>query len=323
MPQVPLTSSRASSAAIRRCPACGQRIGKAPPPRCPLCDYRFDDEKVTGLDVTPFAKAYSRDQKGWWEMAKWVWSAEWVRLTHLALMRGSVASAFFSRLGLVLLAGAFAIFDATRKGWRFVTDSPAIELGSLLPVGEGWLHVASAPRPLPLGHPPDLQVDLWWNMAQTFVAAAIVMTVGWFALWLLMQLIRAGANRAHKPAYRGEKRMSAAIQYSTAWAVPIILGASITLLRPISYMGKIAAWPWYPPRQVFELAAAVVVGFGVVMWWFWLVRLGFTAPRRTRGRVVAFFALGVPVLVAGAGVGWWFGVEPHYAVLFELLGVNF
>jgi len=318
-----MAAFRADHMNICRCPACGERVSEPPPPRCPLCNHAFSEESVTGVDVTPYARAYSRGESAWWEMAKWVWSAHWNRVNHIALMRGSAASAGFARVGLVTLAGAFAIFETTRKGWRFVTDSPAIELGSVLPVGEGWLHVASAPRPLPLNHSPELPVDLWWNIAHTVVAVAVCMTLGWLVLWLLMRVIQAGVTWAHLPPYRAEQRMSAAIHYSTAWCVPVFLGLGVTVLRPISYIGKISAWLWYPPREVFELPATIVAGFGVVMWWFWLVRLGATAPRKTRGRVVAFFSLGVPLLVAASVTFWWLLVEPQYEAIFELLGVQF
>lgn len=274
--------------------------------------------------MTPYARAYARGEPGWWAMAKWVWSAGWGRLKHLALMRSSAASARFQRMSLVFLAGAFALFETTREGWRWVTVSPVIEpTGSVEPAGKGWLHIAAAPRPLPPGHPPEAYVDLWWNIAHTVIAAAVLMSVGWVVLWLLLLAIRVGVTWAHKPPYRYERRMTAAIHYATAWCMPVFFAAMIVALRPISFVGKIAGWKWCPPQRLFELPAAVLVGIGVAMWWFWLIRLGATARGGTRGRVVAFFALGVPALVGLTGAGWWYIVEPVYPQLFEKLGVNF
>jgi hypothetical protein len=286
--------------------------------RCPLCDFElaveFDDARATGFDVTPYAKAYARGEPGFREMVKWVWLAGWRRLKHIALMRASAASGRFARINLVVLAGAFALFEATQKGW--VTSS-------VRPAGRGWLRIVASPRSLPQNHPPEAYVDLWWNITHTVIAVAIVMSVGWLLLWLVTGLIGAGVTWAHKPPYRYEQRMTAAVHYATAWCLPFFAAGIIVALRLISDVGRIAGWKWYPPQLLFEFSAAVVAGFGATLWWFWLFRLSATAPDRTRGRVVAFFALGVPVLVGSAAAGWCYLVEPIYPLLFEKLGVNF
>ena len=142
-------------------------------------------------------------------------------------------------------------------------------------------------------------------------------------MWLVMLIIKAGVAWAHRRPYRYERRMTAAIHYATAWCIPFFAAGVVVALRPLSFVGRIAGWPWCPPQRLFELSAAVMAGFGAAMCWFWLIRLGATAPDRTRRRVVAFFALVVPVVVSGAAAGWWCVVEPMYTPLFERLGVNF
>ena len=142
-------------------------------------------------------------------------------------------------------------------------------------------------------------------------------------MWLALLLVRAGADTAHKSTYRNEQRMTAALHYSTAWGIPVVLATILAGLRPLSNIGTIARWSWCPPRRSFELSAAVLAGFGLIMWWFWLVRLGSAAPVKTRGRVIAFFALGAPLIVAAAAAGWWFGLDQLYGPLFSLMRVQF
>jgi len=57
----------------------------------------------------------------------------------------------------------------------------------------------------------------------------------------------------------------------------------------------IAGWVWGPRERGFGVVAAVLVGFGLIMWWFWLVCIGGAAPKDTRSRVVSFLGLGAPL----------------------------
>ena len=309
---------------VCRCAACGQQVSQPAPPQCPLCGFDFGDDQFTGVDLTPYANAYANGEPGWRDMCKWVWSAGWGRMNHIALMRASAASIAFSRISLVLLATSLTLLELTRKGWRWVTDFPSIEpSGSINPSGKGWLHVAAAPRPLLPDRAPEIPVDLWWNITHTVLALAITMALGWIVMWFVMKLIRWGVAWAHKPPYRYEQRMTAALDYSTAWCVPVLLAGGVVALRPIAFVGKISNWSWCPPQRGLDLFAGVILGFAIMMWWFWLIKLGSTAPRKTRGRVVAFFILGVPVLVACTVIGWRMVIDPLYPRLFEVLGVSF
>lgn len=317
-------SAHATRPSLRRCPACGQRVEPPLPARCPLCDFDFRDDRVTGMDVTPYAKAYSLGEPGWQRMSEWVWFAGRERLKHLALMRTSAASRRFALLNILLLAAGLSLFQATLVGWKWVTGLPVIEpTGSTEPAGSGWIHLAAAPRPLPPDRAPEMPVDLWWNPVQTVIAAATAGIAGLLAIWLVLLLVRLGVRRAHIPPYRKEGRMTAAMHYSTAWGIPIFVGAIILGLSPVSFAGTMVQWRWCPPQRVFVLAAAVLAGFGVAMWWFWLGRLGTTAPARTRGRVIAFFAVGAPLIVVLMAAGLWWGLPLLYDPLFKALNLAF
>ena len=310
---------------IRRCPACGQRIQSTTiEPRCPLCNFGFGDDRVTSADVTPYARAFSRGEPGRRRMAEWVCYAGGERLKHLALMRASAASRRFSRVNILLLAAGLGLFQATSVGWRWVTNAAAIEpTGSTEPAGRGWFHVGAVPRPLSPDRAPEIPVDLWWNPVQMVIA---VVTAGLMALLLLslvMFLLNRGVTLAHSVPYRGEQRMTAAIHYSTAWAVPMLLSLVVIELRPVSFVGAISKWSWHPPERGVVLSAAVVAAFAVTMWWFWLGRLGATAPARTRWRVITFFALGAPILVITFGALWWYGLDRLYNPLMKALDLSF
>jgi len=319
------TTSEASAQRITvRCPACGQPLEPSIARRCPLCDFDFGDDRVTGGDVTPYAKAYAGGESRWRTMCAWVWLAGSGRLKHLALMQGSSASRAFARVNLLVLAAGLAVVQATRYGWRQVTDSPLFEpTGFVKPAGRGWLHLASAPRPLPPGQAPGTAVDLWWNPAQTVITMAATFVVGLLALWVVMILIRVGLAIAHRETHRGEQRMTAAVLYSTAWAVPMWLAALLLGLRPVSLVSAVVGWGWVTSKTTLGVAGAVTAGGSLALWWFWLVRLAATTPANTRGRVLAFCTLGVPLIVATIVAGWWFVLEPWHERLFRALNLHF
>ena len=153
-----------------------------------------------------------------------------------------------------------------------------------------------------------------------------VVTAGLMALLLLslvMYLLNRGVTLAHSAPYRGEQRMTAAIHYSTAWAMPMLLSLLVIELRPASFVGAISQWSWHPPERGVVLSAAVVAAFALTMWWFWLGRLGATAPARTRWRVIVLLVLGAPILVITSGVLWWYGLGRLYNPTMKALDLTF
>lgn len=309
---------------LSRCPACGQRVEPPDAERCPLCDFDFGDDRVTGADVTPYAKAYAQSNPGWWTMCRWVWFAGSERLKHMALMRTSAAAKRFAWINALWLSLGIAGFQLTRVGWHEVGASGVVEpSGSTKPLGRGWLHVAAAPRPLPPSQDPQIPVDLWWNPAQTMIASVIAGLTALLLMWLLIFFIRTGVALAHVAVYRGEQRMSAAFLYSTAWLVPALVGIVLCLLRPLAFVGQMSKWKWYPTNQGISLIAGALVGLAATMWWFWLIRLGATAPARTRNRVMAFCTLGIPPMLAGLSLAWRFGLDTFHEFLFVRLNMHF
>lgn len=308
---------------VTRCPACGQPVDSAAA-RCSLCDFSFGDDRVTGADVTPYAKAYAQGDAGWWTMCRWVWFAGSERLQHIALMRPSAAARRFAWMNAFLLALGIAGFQATRVGWRTVGSSPVVEpSGSLKPLGRGWLHAAAAPRPLPPGQAPQIPVDLWWNPAQTMIASVLFGLTALLLVWLVLLCVRTGITLAHTEALRGDQRMSAALLYGTAWWIPALAGIVVCLLRPVALAGQINSWPWYPTTRGISLIAGAIAGLAAILWWFWLIRLAATAPARTRSRVMAFCIFGIPLLLGGVSLAWWVGLEIFQEFLVVRLNIHF
>ena len=53
------------------------------------------------------------------------------------------------------------------------------------------------------------------------------------------------------------------------------------------------------------------------------MRLADSAPPSARGRVMAFFLLGAPLLGAGGAAGWWYGWHWGGPRLFAALNMQF
>jgi hypothetical protein len=309
---------------IVRCPACGQRLADPAAISCPLCEFSFGDSRVTDDDGTPYAIAYSHETPGWRAMLEWIWLASAGRLKHLALMRASMASRRFARLNLTLIVLAAVIAHVAQVGFhrarlQHTEQGPAVSA----PSGDGWHLVAGLPRPLPSELPIDTPTDVWWNSLQFFLGLGLALPISVLAVLIGMGLLRWGVNKAHHESYRPEQRMTAGLHYSTAWALPVFAGGLVAGLRPLAEIAQVAKWSWFPPVEGVVLTAAVVAGFGAVMWWVWLIRLGATAPAKTRVRVLTFFAAGVPLILAALGTGVYFGATILQNVLAGALRLTF
>lgn len=328
---------------------CRQSVGDGPPKRIlksilkstvknetfPLTTAQMQKEnpapaqptrgKLTGEDGSPYAKALAAGKPRWHRMCEWIWFAAAGRMKHLAMMRRSRASLRFATISLFILSvGLAMVQSAVAPGWRRVTDVASLEpTGSTQPTGNGWVLVASVPRPLSPGHEPGMVADLWWNTTQAMLMGIAGFLTGWLLLAVALLLVRVGVTRAHQPSYRSEQRMTAALHYSTAWVVPLFVAVVLWVAQAATWVGEVRGWRWYPPERGLILSAAVVGAFGLVLWWFWLVRMGATAPERTRGRVLAFLAMGAPLIALTAAAGWWFGLNEFRAILCDALRLNF
>jgi hypothetical protein len=306
-----------------RCPACGEPLLDPISDHCPQCSFDLRSEVVTGDDVSPFSGAYAFGRPGWWSMVRWVWFAGSTRLKHLALMRASSASRGFVRINFVLLSFFLGITEWSRAGWSWTGDRASRERDAQVsPAGEGWLHVAAAPDPLPANWAIETPTELWWNPARAVIAVVVASLTAMILLWVWSALMRSGATLAHRANLRRQGRMTAAIHYGTAWVVPLWIAAFVFSLRPVSYVTGTARWAVRPPVEFFVIAAGLLAGFGSVMWWFWLVRLGATAPPGSRRRVVMFFATGTPIITALLAIGWWIGVPLICGPIFQAMGLG-
>ncbi len=320
-----MTKSRAARSRVSRCPACGQRLDEDPPIRCHLCGLEFGDLRSTSDDTTPYADTFSREVPGWWAMCRWIYFAGSMRLKHLGLIRVSMASRHFARVVLLLMSFALGAYAFTEYGWaqaRIPLMEP-IASDQMRPSGAGWFPIVRASRDLVARHPSDYVVDLWWNPAQAIIASGFSFAIGWIALRLLLFLIRAGVTAAHRREYRYELRMTAAIKYSVAWFVPMLLAGCVVAVRPLGFVGQAADWAWLPSDDSLELVAGVLAGFGAAMWWFWFVRLGVGASPPARGPVTVFYALGVPIVAVGCTIGWWYALRYVTMVLYNGLNLNY
>jgi len=309
---------------LLRCPGCGQRLPSPAPTRCPLCDLDFGDDRVTDVDATPYARAYAGEEFGWRAMLDWVWYARAERLKHLALMRSSAASRQFRLINVSILVCMLGVLLLSRVGWHR-TYAPAVAEAAveIKPAGDAWRRVASLPRPLPTDLPPDRAVDLWWNPAQSGLGLAVGVPMAYIVVLFMLTVQRLLITGAHHAAYRRDGRMTAAVHYATAWFVPMAITAVLLLFVPVTFITDLKRVSWIPPSEFLEIAAAVFTSFGLVLWWFWFMRLGATAPPRTRARVVAMMGLSPPLLAIGAAAGWWYATEWLLRLLFEKLRLGF
>lgn len=305
-----------SSVTTVRCPACGQRLDPPDATRCPLCKQALaaDDLRVTGEDVTPYAKSYAAGERGWRGMCKWVWLAGSERLKHLALIRASDASRRFALNSCLFFALGLVCFQGTRIGWNRVAKAPDSQTAAR-PTGQGWVRVV----PSSAGN----AVELWWNPAQAVIGGVLGGLAGLAVMAVARAMAAKGVDLAHRSAFRGEQRMTAALHYSSAWGVPALAAALFCLARPLALAGEAAKASWLPPEAGILTLGGVLAALSATGWWIWLVRLGATAPTATRGRVAAYFLVGAPFLAVAAGTGWWYGLEWINPRLFVRLNLQF
>ena len=270
--------------------------------------------------MTPYAATYEGGAPRWWAMCRWIWGAGASRLSHVALMRASSAARRFAGINVLLLSFAVGLIFATQRGWR-IAQSPLGTSSVRDPQGKGWLEVLSGRLTSRDGI--GVEVDLWWNPAQAIIAGAVGLLAALLAGWILLRLARVVIDLAHRSKYRGERRMSAALLYSTAWIVPALPAAVILALWPLAILGAAGRWSWSPSEVAIIAVAGVTAGLAAMMWWFWTIRLGATAPPDTRGRLSTTFVLILPALLIASAVGFWLGLNRLLSIIFDKLNMSF
>ena len=244
-------------------------------------------------------------------MTKWMWTAGAGWLSHLSLMRASPAARRYAWRSLLAVAMTGAICWLALTGWHAVTML-SVEAGgqSPEPVGRGWVTLATVPTgTVYLAHNPSRVIAWWWSPAQASIGAACALIWGFVICMFLLGVLRRGVERTLLPQYRGQHRLSAALCYSAAWAMPLVPAGLILALLPLCRLAAVGEWLVQPPPTFVYVPAAVVAGLAAVMLWFGLIRLALTVPVRARTRVVLFCGLGMALITAALTLGSVWGLR--------------
>ena len=148
---------------------------------------------------------------------------------------------------------------------------------------------------------------MWWNPPQALIGAVIALLGAWLIGRLLLWSLRGGVERSLRRRHRGQERLSAALDYSLAWTVPLIPAGLVLVLRPLLRMSVVGGWSFQLEPVFIYLPAAVLGAMGILLWWFGLIRLALTAPVRSRGRVL-LAVLWAPLAAGGLPAAAVFGL---------------
>ena len=304
-----------------RCPACGQLIQELIDGCCALCGHRIEKSDVTSKDNTPYAQGRENNERAWLAMCQWIYRAGKNRLAHLALSRPSNASSRFSRINILLFVAAVAWFVLTNTAWHSVMSGPVMTNDSAEPSGKGWVLLFDLASSIAPNTSSSAKViALWWNPIQAICNSMAAAIVTLLICNILLSILIRGSRKKLNQESGGTHRIHCAIQYSTAWMQFLVLAALIGSLREATIIFKALGW-CTTSTAVFDVPAVLVGITGLLMWWFWLIRLGDTSPREVRSRTSRFFIINVPIwtfLLAGGAIhGFWFSM-PHLAAILGL-----
>lgn len=296
-----------------RCPACGHPVTTLDDGCCPLCNHRIVDDDVTSEDHTPYAQSRTEGRRGWWGMCRWVYSAGKHRLAHLGLARPSPASRRFARVNCMLFALAVALSAAANTGWHPVTLAPGARDVTTPNEGHGWLRLVHHEVTVKDRFTQLLEADLWWNVFHALLAGAAALIMAWIAAALLVRIVGSGAGRAARCGASGPTRLRCAVDYGTAWMTFLSFAALVTALRPLADLLRFAEqWSVRSP-VVFDVVAVLIGMAGLLLGWFWFVRLAQTVHGDVRRAAVSYFLVRAPlaalVVTAAFGSAYWFGMQ--------------
>jgi branched-subunit amino acid transport protein len=285
---------------------------ETPGNRCPLCGYLLDADKVVSDDSTPYAAARGC---GYWRMMWWTLPAGSYRLGHLARMRQSRASRRFAWWGLLMLSLAGVLVTLPRQGWERIEDrGVSYPSGYPQPAGQGWRLVGRAPRPPALPPGQAVVVRLWWNPSLWAVSLAINFPVTLLLGHMLVSWVIARSNRALRPEYRDDHRFSAAVHYGTAHLPLLLLAALLYAGSLLQDLSHIRQWDVQWPAYLHLVPAFLLTAMGLLLMWFWLLRMAHTTPPETSAAASRYFGLWAPLTVVVVLGSWLLG--QRYAVSF-------
>ena len=241
------------------------------------------------------------------ETCWWVCGAGTQRLAHLALIPCSPASRRFVLWTVLMLAFSAALSPLGLFGWHTVTNAPTDETSpQRTPAGRGWYHLAGVEPPPPY-RSRAVPTDVWWNPTQATLASVSTFVAALLVAWIILVCQRTGVQRALGSQYRDQGRLEAALHYGTAWLILLFPAAVIAAFSPLAEISAAARWPLVVPPVAICAPAVVIAVISVSGYGFGLIRVAATAPVAVRTRVVVFFTLWSPLIiavsVATAGVG--------------------
>jgi hypothetical protein len=282
-----------------------------PPPHSDVQpSYPPDEELTTELiedvsfdDRTPYAHARELGQRGYFKMCRWVWTAGKYRLTHLCLSHPSRHSRHFARIHVLLFSIAATLCIFANAGWHAVRVGPGMENQPMAPAGKGWTEFVTRPFPTPTEFADSVVVSsVWFNATWAALAAGIGLAISIVFGLLLVGFFPSLARRSLRPEHRIESRLRCAIHYGTCWLLFPIAALLVFCLRPLSILGKVADWPIAPRPLFIDAGALLLLILGLMLGWFWLIRLGGTVPKRSRRSANRFFLLWGPLsMIIGTG----------------------
>jgi hypothetical protein len=262
--------------------------------QCPVCGHSIAAPPIIGEDVSPFAQSDHEGWRAWISMCFWIYGANSRRLAHLALIRRSGASTRFFRFSLVVFALSAILVGVTHFGWHTVRPSEPPE-----PSGKGWVRIVHRAEPVRPSSGRVQPTAVYWNFASAPVVVASTCAVSLLGAWLLFAIVARSAEWSLVQRFREQGRFGSAVRYSTSWVLFLLAAAVILSPLPLCSAAEVARWPFVPARSAVYLVSAVAASVGLLLWWFWLIRLGSSVPPATRARVVAFFGIAVPLLTVG------------------------
>jgi hypothetical protein len=281
-----------------QCESCGRTVTLGSK-LCPDCERNFATQRdPTSDDHTPYAQAREEGRRGWARMCWWVVTAGSQRLTHLGLLRPSPAARRFARINIFLLACGTALAVMTNTGWHPGTSGQPTK-----PSGHGWVRIASRD----LRPPPDIAyrvpTSLWWNVPLAMIGGAGAFVLTAVTGGIVLRRMARGGERSLRGPYEGTSAMRTAVAYSTAYVPLLALAGLIFGLRPLTEVAAVREWALAPPRHIVPASAAVLLTIGLLLGWFWLIRLGVAAPLETRRAARNYFLVWPPLTVlCGAAV---------------------
>ncbi|HNO76894.1 MAG TPA: hypothetical protein PKN33_02450 [Phycisphaerae bacterium] len=268
-------------------------------------------EGVTFDDRTPYAHARESGQRAFFKMCRWVWSAGKYRLTHLALSRPSRHSRRFARIHVLMFSIAVAFCVFTNAALHSVRVGPGMQNETTTPAGKGWAEIVTRPFPTPTAFAESVVVSsVWFNATWAAMAAGIAWLVSVVFGMLLVGMFASLARRSLQSEHRTEPLLRCAIHYGTSWLWFPIAAILVLGVRPVAVLGKVAGWTFAPKTIVFDAVALLLTIFGLLLGWFWLIRLGGAVPKGSRKSASRFFIflgpLSMIIVIGAIGYGMYF-----------------